>query len=129
MSDFTIDQIIKRFVELRDEVKADEKAAKSAVADKKEKLKLLTAWLQNYLITEKADSVKTEPGTVYRKQNTYYNVDNWDVFIEWAVANGRLDILKKDISSTKVAEMVEAGDPVPPGLRSYSEFEIGVRKS
>lgn len=74
-------------------------------------------------------SVRTPFGTVSMVHKTRYNTDDWDSFKRFIVENDVVDLLEKRIAQTNMARYLEENPGlVPPGLNSFSDFEIRVTK-
>jgi len=66
-----IGQVVKRFVELRDELSERRKAFKDFEKDQKFKLDRLTVWLGKQSEKLGVNSFATDFGTAYKKKKTY----------------------------------------------------------
>lgn len=74
-------------------------------------------------------SVNTAFGTVSMIHKTRYNTEDWDSFKKFIVENDVVDLLEKRIAQTNMARWLEENPgKVPPGLNSFSDFEIRVTK-
>ena len=74
-------------------------------------------------------SVNTAFGTVTMVQKTRYSTDDWDSFKKFVVENDVVDLLEKRIAQSNMARFLEENPgSVPPGLNSFSDFEIRVTK-
>jgi hypothetical protein len=74
-------------------------------------------------------SVNTAFGTVSMINKTRYSTEDWDSFKKFVVENDVVDLLEKRIAQTNMARWLEENPgKVPPGLNSFSDFEIRVTK-
>jgi len=74
-------------------------------------------------------SVNTAFGTVSMISKTRYSTEDWDSFKKFIVENDVVDLLEKRIAQTNMARWLEENPgKVPPGLNSFSDFEIRVTK-
>jgi len=74
-------------------------------------------------------SVNTAFGTVSMISKTRYSTEDWDSFKKFIVENDIVDLLEKRIAQTNMARWLEENPgKVPPGLNSFSDFEIRVTK-
>jgi hypothetical protein len=74
-------------------------------------------------------SVNTAFGTVSMVQKTRYSTQDWDSFKQFIVENEAVDLLEKRIAQSNMAQYLEENPgSVPPGLNSFSDFEIRVTK-
>lgn len=74
-------------------------------------------------------SVNTAFGTVSMIHKTRYSTQDWDSFKKFIVEHDVVDLLEKRIAQTNMARFLEENPgSVPPGLNSFSDFEIRVTK-
>jgi hypothetical protein len=74
-------------------------------------------------------SFNTAFGTVSLMHKTRYNTEDWDSFKKFIIENDVVDLLEKRIAQTNMARWLEENPgKVPPGLNSFSDFEIRVTK-
>ena len=74
-------------------------------------------------------SVNTAFGTVSLIHKTRYSTEDWDSFKKFIIANDVVDLLEKRIAQTNMVQWLEANPgKVPPGLNSFSDFEVRVTK-
>jgi hypothetical protein len=74
-------------------------------------------------------SVQTSFGTVAMIHKTRYSTQDWDSFKKFIVEHDVVDLLEKRIAQTNMARFLEENPgSVPPGLNSFSDFEIRVTK-
>jgi hypothetical protein len=60
---------------------------------------------------------------------TRYSTQDWDSFKKFIVEHDVVDLLEKRIAQTNMARFLEENPgSVPPGLNSFSDFEIRVTK-
>lgn len=85
--------------------------------------------MQNQMKLLGVRSVNTAFGTVSMVKKTRYNTQDWDSFKKFVVEHDVVDLLEKRIAQTNMATFLEENPGlVPPGLNSFSEFEIRVTK-
>ena len=74
-------------------------------------------------------SVNTAFGTLSMVSKIRYSTQDWDSFKKFMIENDALDLLEKRIAQTNMAQFLEENPGVvPPGLNSFSDFEIRVTK-
>ena len=85
--------------------------------------------MKDMMKTMGVTSVRTAQGTVVLSVKTRYNTQDWDSFKEFVKQHDAIDLLEKRIAQSNMAQFLEENPGlVPPGLNSYSEFDISVRK-
>lgn len=74
-------------------------------------------------------SVQTAFGTVSMVHKTRYSTQDWDSFKRFIIEHDVVDLLEKRIAQGNMAKFLEENPgSVPPGLNSFSDFEIRVTK-
>ena len=74
-------------------------------------------------------SVQTTFGTVSMIHKTRYSTQDWDSFKRFIIEHDVVDLLEKRIAQSNMAKFLEENPgSVPPGLNSFSDFEIRVTK-
>lgn len=128
-----IAKLTKAFVAIRDrraEIKAafDEEYNSLGL-----KMDRLAAELLRSLQEQKADSIRTEFGTVFRQEEVKPSCSDWSALDAWEKAHPEYsasDILEKRVSKKFITAYMEAHDgAVPPGVSVYREYVARVRRS
>jgi hypothetical protein len=80
--------------------------------------------------TTKADSIKTQNGTVIRKLTERFYCNDWDNFKDFVLQHKAVELLERRIHQGNFKEfMVEhEQDGLPPGVNVMREYGIVVRK-
>ncbi len=128
MTEPTPNDIIGAYVSLRsekDRISAEYKANVKVIDDK---LKKLEVWLQMWLAKEELNSVNSESGTAYKTTVEQATVSDMTSFIEFVKDNEAWHLLEKRVSKTGIREMLDADEPIPPGVNWYVTTAINVRK-
>jgi len=111
-----IDALTKEYDTAVEQLKAQQDEVRFAIKDKMKALGL--------------KSVNTSYGTVSLSTKTRYNTQDWDSFKKFILDHQVVDLLEKRIAQTNMATFLQENPgAVPPGLNSYTEFEIRVTKS
>jgi len=85
--------------------------------------------LKEHMLSLGMTSVRTDEGTVILSVKTRYSTQDWDSFKEFVKEHDAVDLLEKRIAQTNMAQFLEQNPGVvPPGLNSFSEYGISVRK-
>ena len=77
---------------------------------------------------EGIDSIKTKDGTMYQSTLRSYKVADPEAFLQWCVANDRLDMLERRAAKGPVDEFAEETQTLPPGLEASSRTGVNFRK-
>jgi len=85
--------------------------------------------LKDQMLVMGVNSVRTDNGTVVLSTKTRYQTQDWDSFKEFIKEHDALDLLDKRIAQTNMATFLEENPgTLPPGMNSFSEYQISVRK-
>lgn len=149
MTDITVDQVIEKYVVIR-EIKRDlERDHEEALKPISEKLEKLGAWLLGKMQETGVDSFKTKNGTAYKSNKTSCTIADREMFKSfvfaplagWLKASygvevepqvlmslARLDLV--DFRSLKegVEMFIEDHSQVPPGLTVAQTTTVNVRR-
>jgi len=110
-----IDTLTKEYDTAVEQLKAQQDEVRFAIKDKMKALGL--------------KSVNTSYGTVSLSTKTRYSTQDWDSFKKFILEHQVVDLLEKRIAQTNMATFLQENPgAVPPGLNSYTEFEIRVTK-
>lgn len=121
-------EIIGAYVKLRAEKDRETAEYKARVKSIDERMKKLEVWLQMWLTTENVNSVNTDAGTAYKTTVEQATVSDMNSFIEFVKENEAWHLLEKRVSKTGVRELLDADEPLPPGINWYVTTAINVRK-
>jgi ribosomal protein L4 len=111
-----IDALTKEYDTKIEQLKAQQDEVRFAIKDQMRALGL--------------KSVNTSFGTVTLSTKTRYNTQDWDSFKKFVLEHEVVDLLEKRIAQSNMATFLEENPGVvPPGLNSYTEFEIRVTKA
>ena len=129
MSTWTAEQLIAKFLELRDvkiaEIAERHRAELKPFQDAKD---VIETALQNMLNQLGGDSIKTPAGTAYRSTAQNAKVEDWPGFITFVLDSGDTELLVRNVNKTRLLECLEAGRIVP-GCSLSQVSRINVRKS
>jgi len=111
-----IDALTKEYDTTVEQLKAQQDEVRFAIKDQMKAMGL--------------KSVNTSYGTVSLSTKTRYNTQDWDSFKKFILEYQVVDLLEKRIAQLNMATFLEENPGVvPPGMNSYTEFDIRVTKS
>lgn len=129
MSEGPIQQVVDKYIALRDK-KAQLKAAYDAqVAGIDEMLQRCEAFLLTRMQEQGVESYKTTAGTAYVQTRTSATVADWDSFLGFVRDNSAWNMLERRVSKTAVDEFRAANDDLPPGVNYRAERVVNVRRN
>mgnify|MGYP000993836038 CR=1 FL=1 len=124
-----IDQILERYVALRDR----KKELKDDYDNKVEAVDQALEKLENFLLKTMADqgvdSVKTAHGTAYISLKTSATVADRDAFMDYIRTNDEWAMLDVKVNKTAVKEYRDAQDSLPPGVNWSETRAVNVRRA
>jgi hypothetical protein len=123
----TIDQAIKAYIKIRDEIAAIEKAHKEHVSGLKKNLDKLESFMLQQTQEQNVTSFKTEYGTAFVQKKDSATVADWDALFGFVLENEAYDFLEKRVSKLAVRSHLEANKELPPGVNYSTSVEISVR--
>ena len=123
-----IDEVIKGYVGLRDQLDARVKEQKLEIAPLREKMDKIEAWLQNQLQSQGLKNFKGESGTAFLKEVTSATVKDWDATLEFIRSQERWELLEHRVSKTVVQDYADTTGEIPPGVELKRETVVQVRR-
>jgi len=124
----TIEDRIEQFIKLRDLIKERDDIHKAAMAPFREALDGLNSLLLDHLNKNKADSVATKFGTVYRTPKESVSLEDANLFMRHVIGTESWDLLDRKASLAAVRDFVKENGALPPGVKLSSIQQVGVRR-
>ncbi len=123
-----IDDVVARYVAVRDEKEALIERQKLEVADYNEQLRDIERWCLGHLAASGSESIKTAAGTVFTKTQTSTKVEDRGVFFAWVLENEALDMLEARCSKLAVEAHLESTGELPPGVSRRAEKVVTINR-
>lgn len=124
-----VEQRVAEFIECRDTIKAKKEAFEESIKPLVELQNMLTGWLQQFMETNGADSIKTSAGTCYSKTKYTASLADPEAFMKFVIDTQDFDLLDRKANVTAVkAHVAETGN-LPPGVNLSSIKDVGVRRA
>lgn len=125
----TAESLVEEYVAMRDERSAL-KAAYEAEDDKiKDRMEQHEVKLMEMLTSVGAESFRTPYGTAYTQTDIRSNCADWTAYWAYIQETGRFDLLEKRVSQKPIKDMIEAGEALPPGINTFRERKVVIRRS
>lgn len=123
----TVQKRIGQYIDVRNALKkmADEHDARTK--GMRELQEMLTGWMQKFLETAGADSVKTKLGTVYNTTRYSASLADPEAFMKFVRDTGNFDLLDRKANVTACKEYVAEHNTLPPGVNMSAIKTVGVR--
>jgi hypothetical protein len=124
-----IDKLARVYRKIKAEIDALTQDYDTKVATLKEQQDEVKFAMKDQMQALGVKSVQTTFGTVSMVHKTRYSTQDWDSFKKFIIEHDVVDLLEKRIAQTNMAKFLEENPgSVPPGLNSFSDFEIRVTK-
>jgi hypothetical protein len=129
MSDVNLEQVIEKYIELRDHVERTMKAASEAVEPQKAAMKGIETYLMQVANATGQTKFGTKAGTAFVTTKTGCNVEEWDATLPWIQETGNWQMINKAVNKTAVGEYIEKNGSAPPGVRWTVMKDIQIRRA
>ena len=122
-----VDDVVAKYISLRNKKSAIEAEAKEAARVVTEKMGRLEAWLMEKADRDGVTSFKTPHGTAFLTTTELATVEDWDAVLGFVKSANAYDLLERRVSKTAVRGYIDAGT-MPPGVKFGSRLGVSVRK-
>lgn len=123
-----VDEVVGAYMKLRNQKAQLEAATKEKVAELKERMGKIEAWLLREADKQGVTSFKTNAGTAYVTTVDFAQVADWDEVLKFVRTHAAYDMLERRVNKTAVRGYMEANNKVPPGVNYGTRMEVNVRK-
>lgn len=120
--------MVSKYVQLRDEIKKRDDAHKNAMAPYRETLEQLNSALLDHLNQVGANSVKSDSGTVYKTEKKSAPLADKQAFWTYVVTQGEFDLIDWKANPVAVKDFVDEHGSLPPGVNYNVTNVVGVRR-
>lgn len=125
-----LEQLVAAYLSIRGErerIKLEYEAQDAAL---KSELSVLEVAMLEVCNQTKADSIKTQQGTVIRKLNERFYCNDWENFRDFVLENKAVELLERRIHQGNFKEFMaeHEQDGLPPGVNVMREYGVVVRK-
>ena len=112
----THDEIIAKYIQIRDKKQAMEKEHKEHIAKYTEAMTKIEQYMLGELTKAGLDSMKAKTGTAYKSLQTRVKVDDPEIFRKFIQEHKAWDLSETRASKTAVEQYLEENEDVPPGV-------------
>lgn len=124
-----VDMRVEAYIRCRDTIKAKNDEHEKAIAPLVELQNMLTGWLQDFMETAGADSIKTAYGTCYSSTRYTASLADPEAFMKFVQEQGAYDLLDRKANVTAIKEYVAEHNGTPPGVNLSAIKTVGVRRA
>lgn len=122
------DEVIQKYIEIRDEIDRLENECKAKIEPLKTILSAMETWFQDQFNQRGVESTKTKFGTAFTQTKTQVSVDNMDYFVKFVDENKAWNFLNKVVNKTAVEEYIQQHNVPPPGVKTVTMRVVQVRR-
>ena len=124
-----IDDIVGKYVKLRDTIKLADDAHELKLEKAKAYLKALNAALLDKLNAVGGDSVATPHGTAYRTTRRSASIADGAVFRDFVIENEAYDLVDWKANAPACDDYLKSEGDLPPGINLTTAYTVGVRRA
>lgn len=124
-----VEQRVSEYIKTRDAIAKAKAKHEEDIAPLVDLQNKLTGWLQSFLETAGADSVKTSNGTCYSTTRYTASLADPEAFMAFVKTTENYDLLDRKANVTAVREYVDTNSQLPPGVNLSAIKTVGVRRA
>ena len=122
-------ELVEEYIALRDEKKqVEERFDEELKARYTERMQAIEVTLIDTLNQLGVESISGKSGTAYKKVSTSVTVADPREFRRHIIGNEQWDLANWSANKTIINDMVERGEPIPPGVNRSAFYTIGIRR-
>jgi len=122
-------EMVEEYITLRDGKKvAADKFSEWEDTNFNSRMKDLEIKLLDTLNKLGSDSISSKSGTVYKKVTTSVTVADGREFQKHVIDHAQWELIDWRANKTAVNDLVESGEPLPPGINRSAFVSVGIRR-
>lgn len=125
---FTMDELCRKFVALRDQLAALKKEQAKQLVPFAVAMDTLNVWMLAELNATKVESARTLSGTAYKTLRTSATVENWALVLAFIREREAWELLEARVSKLAVQAIMEETQQAIPGVKTSQEVIVNVRR-
>ena len=123
-----IDELVGLYIDLRDLKEKRKRKHSEELAPINEKMNEIENRLQQHLLDEGVDSMKTANGTAFLQNSNSATVKDWDATLAYIKENDEWSFLEARVNKTAVKDFIASTGEVPPGVEFTTTRVTRVRR-
>ena len=124
-----VEQIVERYIALRDRKAVLKKEYEASVKDLDTAMERVEDHLQSLMNRLGVESLRTEHGTAYQTIRTSATVADWALTLNWIRENEQWSMLEKRVSKTCVESYRDEHDDLPPGINWTEARTVNIKRA
>jgi hypothetical protein len=124
----TNDELVDLYVRLRDEADVIKGRHQEELRTHNELMNKISGELDSRMAKTGSKSIGTDSGTASRIITQTAVCNDWGAFEAWFWAERRLDLFPRKLNIAPFTQMLDEGQPLPPGVRLEQSARVQVRR-
>lgn len=124
-----LEELIDKYIKLRDLVSDMEAEHKAKIARAKSAMEKIETQLLNTLNETGQESARTKAGTAFKSISTSARVVDRDAYISFVREGGYWSMLESRISKKSAEEWLNTTGSPPPGVDITRRYTVNIRRS
>lgn len=125
-----IDQLVAKYIALRDSIAAEEAEFKNKLQPKKDMMDKVEAVLKKHFDETGTDTVSVRGvGTAYKTMRQSTTVADWEQTLPFIQKIGAWDMLERRVNKTAVLDYLKNAGELPPGINLSQQIVVNIRRS
>ena len=128
LSDRSTDELIDKYIKIRDRKEALAKQHKEELAQYVKAMKAIENDMLRRLNDEQAEKIGTKHGTAYKTVRTSATVADWETVLQYIVDREMWGLLEHRVAKQAVEEHIECIGTTPPGVKIVRDLNVNIRR-
>jgi hypothetical protein len=128
LSDLSINDLVEKYIALRDKKAEIKKQYETKVAGVDELLDKIEVVLLKHFQETGSEGISTKAGTAYISSRTSATVADWDAFFKFVSEGSNWEFLERRCSKEAVVQFKAAQNDLPPGINWSETRTVNVRR-
>lgn len=121
--------LVEEFIQLRSEKQAAEARFEEELKKRyTDRMEVIQVQLLDQLNALGIDSISGKTGTAYKKISVSATIVDGREFRRHVIGSEQWELANWSVNKTVLNEMVERGEPIPPGINRSAFYTIGIRR-
>lgn len=124
-----LDKLARVYRKLQHEIDIIQAEADTKIEELKAKKEVIKNEIKDRMLASGSTSTNTPGGTIILSIKKRFSATNWDAFGRWIIDEDAVQVLEHRIHQSNMAQwLTENPGKSPPGLNTFQEYDISVRK-
>lgn len=128
MPNLNIDQLVDKYIRIRDKKAEVQKTQKAELARFDEALHTIERVFLTFMQENNVDSLNTNHGTAYKRVQTSCTIADRDAFLNFVREGGNWAFADLRANAPAVKAYLDANESLPPGVNFTSRLTVNVQR-